>query len=238
MHRSGNGTYKQKVNRPSGVLPAKTLAWVSKSPLSGGVPISLIRKVMISHTPIVLSPRQNVSNRPAEMEQRPSASILVPIFEQDGMADMVLTRRSTDLRTHAGEVAFPGGKVEDGETVEQAAIREAYEEIGLNPATVEIQGKFISSTTLSSFMSVVAIVATIPKPVSYRLNPNEVEKVFSFPISYLFQAGVHSVENWPWADGGQYEMHFFDFGEDLVWGATARILYEFMRTMSEAAMAQ
>lgn len=193
---------------------------------------------MVSHVPIVLSPRRILPDLSVDMDARPSASILIPIFEQDGMANIVLTRRSAELRRHAGEVAFPGGKLEEGETAEQAAIREAYEEIGLDPADVEIEGRLITSATMSSFMSVVAIVATIPNPVSYRLNPNEVEKVFSFPASYLFQQNVHSVEFWPLADGGQYEMHFFDFGEDLAWGATARILYEFMRTLSQAAMAQ
>ncbi len=235
---SGNGTFRQRVNRPSGVLPAKKLEWVSKSRLVEGVTVALIKQVMSSHVPIVLIPGRNSPNLPHQTEPRPKASILIPIFEQDGMANMILTRRSSSLRTHAGEVSFPGGKVEEGETVEQAAVREAYEEIGLDASEIEIEGRLASSSTMSSFMSLVAIVATLPKPVSYRLNASEVEKVFSFPISYLFKEGVHSVELWPLSDGGQFEMHFFDFGDDLVWGATARIIYEFMRTMSEAAMAQ
>ncbi len=238
LDRSGNGTYRQKVNRPSGVQLTKTHEWVSRSPLVDGVPISLVKEVMSSHVPIVLAPGRNSPNLPKDAELRPKAGILIPIFETDGLANMILTRRSSSLRTHAGEVAFPGGKVEEGETAEQAAIREAYEEIGLDPESISIEGRLVSSTTMSSFMSLVAVVATLPKPVSYRLNSSEVEEVFSFPISYLFQEGVYSVELWPLSDRGQFEMHFFDFGDDLVWGATARIIFEFMRTMSEAAVAQ
>ncbi|MDA8080194.1 MAG: CoA pyrophosphatase [Actinomycetota bacterium] len=236
--RSGNRSFMQRVNRPNGVQPAKTLEWISKSRLVEGVPVSLIKQVMASHVPIVLPPGRNSPNLPHQAELRPNASILIPIFDQDGMANMILTRRSSSLRTHAGEVAFPGGKVEEGETIEQAAVREAYEEIGLDPAGIKIEGRLVSSSTMSSFMSLVAVVATLPKPVSYRLNSSEVERVFSFPISYLFQDGVHSVELWPLSDEGQFEMHFFDFGDDLVWGATARIIYEFMRTISQAAMAR
>lgn len=233
-----DGTYRQKVNRPDGVKPAKRLEWVSESPLSEGVALSLVKKVMVSHEPIVLTPGRNSPRLRNPDEPRRQAGILIPIFEEDGNANMILTRRSRSLRTHAGEMAFPGGKVEDGETIEQAAVREAYEEIGLDPKTVEIEGPLVSSSTMSSFTSLVAIVATIPKPVSYRLNSSEVEKVISFPISYLFKEGVHSVELWPISGGGEFEMHFFDFGDDLVWGATGRIIFEFMRTMTKAAKVQ
>ncbi len=236
--RGGNGSFRQRVNRPTGAQPAKVHEWVSNSGLSKGVPISLIRQVMSSHVPIVLTPRRNSSNLAPNNGAPRKAGILIPIFDVDGMANMILTRRSSSLRTHAGEIAFPGGKIEDGETAEQAAVREAYEEIGLDPEMIEIEGRLASSSTMSSFMSLVAVVATLPKPGSYRLNSSEVEEVFSFPISYLFQEGVYSVEHWPLNDGGHFEMHFFDFGDDLVWGATGRIIYELMRTMSEAVMAR
>ncbi len=234
--RRGNGAYRQRVNRPDGVESAEVQEWVSGSRLSGGVPISLIKDVMSSHVPIVLPPGRNTPNLKNGSEKRPKAGILVPIYDGDGMANMILTRRASSLRTHAGEVAFPGGKIEEGETAEEAAVREAYEEIGLDPKSIEIEGRLVSSATMSSFVSLVAVVATLPEPRSYRINSSEVEEVFSFPISYLFQEGVFSVERWPISSGGYFEMHFFDFGDDLVWGATGRIIYEFMRTMAEAAM--
>lgn len=235
MYSPGNGTFRQVVNRPNGMKPLDPFEWVLSSALVEGVSIELVEQAMSHHVPKLLksSPPPSDAGYPNDWT---SAGVLIPIFGVDGDAHMILTRRSSLLRTHAGEIAFPGGKVEEGETSEQAALREANEEIGLDPSLVTIQGRLLAASTTSSLISLVAVVATLPKPESYRLNSGEVEKVFSFPISYLFEKGVHAIELWPFPNGDQREMHFFDFGDDLVWGATARILYEFMWMISQYSL--
>lgn len=237
LYSPGSRAFRQVVKRPSGMKPLDPFEWVSTSALAYGVSLELVEQAMSHHVPKLL---KSSSSPPSDVNFPngfTSAGVLIPIFDADDEAHMILTRRSSSLRTHAGEIAFPGGKLEEGETLEQAALREAYEEIGLDLSTVKIQGRLLAASTMSSLISLVAVVATLPKPESYRLNTGEVEKVFSFPISYLFKKGVHAIELWPYPNGGQREMHFFDFGDDLVWGATARILYEFMWMISRYSLA-
>lgn len=228
--------HRQQVRRPANATQGESAGWILKSTLSHGVPMTLVEKAMVRHVPRVL--RGVPSGRSMITQYREQrAGVLVPLFEEDGDTRMILTRRSSSLRMHAGEIAFPGGRVEQGETLEQAAVRETQEEIGIDPKSLDLKGTLVSASTSSSSVFLVAIMATLGEPPSYRINEREVDEVFSFPVSRLFCSGVHSVEHWPLPDGGVREMHFFDFGEDLVWGATARIIYEFMRMIHEAGNA-
>ena len=152
------------------------------------------------------------------------SAVLVPLFEEEGQAWVLLTRRSQHLRAHKGEVAFPGGRQDDGESLMDAALREAQEEIALDTKVVEIVGELNHLATVSSNSSIVPYVGILPnRPVKLVPSPDEVEAVLMVPLDELVQDDVFHTEIWDW-QGGERPIHFFDLYGDTIWGATGRML--------------
>jgi 8-oxo-dGTP pyrophosphatase MutT (NUDIX family) len=157
------------------------------------------------------------------------AAVLVPLFDEDDSAWVVLTRRSQHLRAHKGEVSFPGGRQDDGETLVEAALREAREEIDLDTRDVEIVAELDHLATVSSNSSIVPFVGVLPaRPARLTPNPTEVEAVLTVTLDELVRDDVFRTELWSWqpATGldGERPVHFFDLYGDTVWGATGRML--------------
>ena len=156
------------------------------------------------------------------------SAVLVPLFEEEGSVWVLLTRRSQHLRAHKGEVAFPGGRQDEGESLMDAALREAEEEIALDTKVVEIVGELNHLATVSSNSSIVPYVGILPnRPVKLVPNPGEVEAVLMVPLDELVQDDVFHTELWEWPDGtGATErpIHFFELYGDTIWGATGRML--------------
>ena len=156
------------------------------------------------------------------------SAVLVPLFEEEGQVWVVLTRRSQHLRAHKGEVAFPGGRQDEGESLMDAALREAEEEIALDTKVVEIVGELNHLATLSSNSSIVPYVGILPnRPVKLVPNPDEVEAVLMVPLDELVQDDVFHTELWEWPEGtdrGERPIHFFELYGDTIWGATGRML--------------
>lgn len=148
-------------------------------------------------------------------------AILVPLFEEDGEARVVLILRSTELPRHPGEIGLPGGGVEAGETMVEAALREAQEEVGIPPEAVEVIGWLDQATGRTSGWVVTPIVGLLSGRHELQPQPAEVEAAFDVALSDLL--AVYSEERW-----GDRSMHFFDLGEDMVWGMTARVLYQLL----------
>ena len=160
---------------------------------------------------------------------RVPAAVLVCLFEQRGEARVILTRRSSQLRSHRGEVAFPGGRLEAGEAPVVAALREAGEEVGLDPAAVEVVGRLAPVATVSSTSLVTPFVGLLAGRPRLRADPREVEHAFDVSLVELLADGVYRQERWPVPGGpGDRAVHFFDLPDDVVWGATARILHELL----------
>lgn len=164
--------------------------------------------------------------------------MLVPLFDDDGEAWVVLTRRAQHLRTHKGEIAFPGGRQDDGETIVEAALREAREEIGLDSDDVEIIGELDHLATLSSNSSIVPFVGALPsRPAQLTANPSEVEAVLTVTLAELLDDSVFRSEWWPWQDEtglvGDRPIYFFDLDGDTIWGATARMLVNLLSVLLE-----
>jgi 8-oxo-dGTP pyrophosphatase MutT (NUDIX family) len=155
------------------------------------------------------------------------AANLVPLHEKDGEPHLLLTRRSRHMRRHAAELSVPGGVIDSGEDALAAALREAREEIGLEPERADVLGRLSETLVLQSAFRLTPWVASVPYPYPYVAEPREVEEILHVPLSALLQPGIHRVERRE-AYGMNLDVHFFALGGDLLWGATARIVWELL----------
>jgi 8-oxo-dGTP pyrophosphatase MutT (NUDIX family) len=157
---------------------------------------------------------------------RPSA-VLVGLFESTSGVEAILTRRSQNMTNHRGEISFPGGRLDAGESVLQAALRETHEEIGLNPEDVEVVGELNSMATVVSNSHIVPIVGRYrTQPKLHAVN-SEVDRVFSVPLIELTRQDTYSQEHWVFSDR-EFQISFFYLDDETIWGATARILFQVM----------
>ncbi|HEY2428766.1 MAG TPA: CoA pyrophosphatase [Acidimicrobiales bacterium] len=164
---------------------------------------------------------------PSDANGARQSAVLAALFDEDGEAHLILTRRASTLRSHRSEVAFPGGRVEPGETLVAAALREAHEEVGIEPASVEVIGTLSPLMTFSSAALITPFIGLLPARPVLRANPAEVERVFDVRLSELIADGVHRAERWE-IGAAVREIHFFDLPGDIVWGATGRMLWEML----------
>src|SRR5437588_3367410 len=163
-----------------------------------------------------------------------AAAVLVPVFEEDGLARLILTRRSTNLPSHQGEIAFPGGKVHDGETSEAGALREAYEEVGIRPDDVEVIGALEELATVAGRFVLAPFVGVLPGRPALVPNPAEVARAFDVALAELLEPDVYHQERWDLPGMGERPMHFFDVAGETVWGATARILHDLLTLVTDS----
>ena len=163
---------------------------------------------------------------------RRPAAVLCLLFDRPepggSQAHVVLTRRSSRLRSHTHQVSFPGGRIDRGETPVQAALREAREEVGLDPATVDVFGELSRLSTFANPVPITPFVAELPGRPVLRPNPAEVERAFTVPLVELTQPEVYREELWTFPDGREQPITFFELVGDTVWGATARMLQELL----------
>ncbi len=153
------------------------------------------------------------------------AAVLVAIFDHEGDPGLVFTERRADLRRHAGEISFPGGRRDPGEALAATALREAQEEIGLEPEQVEVIGALPPVGTFVTGYRVYPVVGLIPPGIAFRPSPDEVAAVLLFRMSEL-RAGFamrRLVRR-----GVPIRTPAYEVGGHLIWGATARILAELL----------
>jgi len=155
------------------------------------------------------------------------AAVLVPLHVKDGEPHVLLTRRPRHLRHNPGQLAFPGGKLEKDEGDLAAALREAHEEVGLDPASAEVLGRLSDTLVLRSPFRLTPWVAAVPYPYPYAAAPGEVEAILHVSLAALARDGAHRTERGT-AYGRAVDVHFYDVGAGEVWGATARILHELL----------
>lgn len=166
--------------------------------------------------------------RPPFVAATKDASVLLPLFiGEEGDLRVLLTRRSGRLNNHRGEVAFPGGRLDPGETAVDAALREAEEEVALPRRAVRIIGSLEPLTTVVSSSRITPFVGIVDDMValrsSLRPSPREVDRIFDVSLEELTHPDCYHEEIWDFADG-TFPVWFFEVEDDTIWGATSRML--------------
>jgi len=206
----------QRIQRPADV-------WVRPTN-----PFAQVNHSSLRNTPELLGRLKRFANA---LEQTPppvgsrASAVLVPIFDGPSGPEVVLTRRSQVLTSHKGEVSFPGGRVDAGETFIQAAIREAYEEINLEPSHVQVIGEMNALSTYVSNSHIVPVLAYLETPPSMTAVNAEVDRVFSVALTELVRDDTYVEEHWG-TPPNQHQIHFFHLDDETVWGATGKMLHQ------------
>jgi len=163
----------------------------------------------------------------------PSA-VLVPIYRRQGQYYILFTQRTERVKEHKGQISFPGGARQEGDrTLLDTALRECAEEIGLAPGEVEVLGELDDTVTAVSNYIVTPFVGVIPWPYQFQVDGWETEEIIEVPISVLMDKDCWRQETE--IIGGQaVTSYFYHYRGKVVWGATARILHQFLNIFSRA----
>jgi 8-oxo-dGTP pyrophosphatase MutT (NUDIX family) len=174
--------------------------------------------------------RKMLSSRKRRVISHPPfshAAVLVPLFQKNGNCHLLFTKRSEEVKYHKGEISFPGGVVdeEDRELI-HTALREAHEEIGLKESDVQIIGVLDDIVTITEFI-VTPIVGLFPYPYPFKVSEGEIAELIEVPLASLLMEDCLSEREI--FRGGQREVVFaYQYGDHVIWGATARILNQFL----------
>jgi len=162
------------------------------------------------------------------------AAVLVPIVDR-GEAALVFAQRTDRVGHHKGQVSFPGGRVDPGDADDlAAALREAHEEVGLEPSRVEPLGLLDDTETFATQYVITPWVGVVRGPVVWQPDGEEIEKVIEVPVDALLDRGCFRVEQWQ-RDGVLRDVYFYEYRDTVIWGATARILKTYLDLVEAAA---
>ncbi len=154
----------------------------------------------------------------AEGRRLRAAAVLIGVLD----GEVILTKRASTLKHHPGQIAFPGGKLDGAETAAEAALREAHEEIGLDPVDVTFLAELPPHETVTSY-TVTPILAQITRDFTPVAEVGEVAEVFRVPLPFLMDPSNYAIEGRIWR-GQRREFFTVPYGPYYIWGATARIL--------------
>lgn len=221
--------FRQFIPRPSSAAAGGPAPWAAvssehRSPLSLG-------RVAAALEPVLAPPSE-------EPEHRPHASVLVPLFERDGDTRVVLIRRSLLLMSSPGDLAFPGGRLEPAERALDAALREAEEEVALDPLSVSVLGRLTVVNRARGHERVVPYVGLLGSEPVLRRDPNEVDAILTVSLSDLAADGVYWEEEWQIPGEASRRLPFFAdphaLGDDVLWGMTAMVIRELLGAVLSA----
>jgi 8-oxo-dGTP pyrophosphatase MutT (NUDIX family) len=179
--------------------------------------------------------REVLQRRPAvqiEAPQHRRACVLVPLIRDDRGWAVLFTRRSENLASHSGQIAFPGGSVEGEEALEDAAIREAEEEVGIPRSSVELIGRLDDLVTHSGFL-VAPFVGIVHERAEYVMQETEVVEIFEVPIEALMNPKNPEVRYVPFRNR-MYPTYFYHHESYEIWGLTGRMVKAFLDLVWQA----
>jgi 8-oxo-dGTP pyrophosphatase MutT (NUDIX family) len=233
------GTPRQVIPRPARSRAGRPARWAElEDSARRAISLERVRAAVVDGRSWVAGypdARRQVATL-AELPPGPAAAVLVPLYESEGETRVILTVRTSDLSSHRDEVAFPGGRLDAGEDAVAGALREAWEEVGLDPDAVSVVGTLHDLATASSNTIVTPVVGTLDRRPSLTANPAEVARIFDLALADLLVDGVFHEEWWPvpgspQLDGGrerEFPIWFFEAAGETIWGATARMLMDLL----------
>jgi 8-oxo-dGTP pyrophosphatase MutT (NUDIX family) len=157
-----------------------------------------------------------------------AAAVLVPIIDRAGTPHILFTKRTDKVGHHKGQISFPGGVIDPGDaTALDAALREAEEEIRMPRDVVEPLGVLDDTETVATRFVITPFVGVVHRPLTWQPDGEEIERVIEVPFEMLIAEGSCRIEHWE-RDGVTRPVYFFDYQDDTIWGATARILVQYL----------
>ena len=160
------------------------------------------------------------------------AGVLVLFYPFQGQIFLVLIKRSGQVRYHQHQISFPGGQKEENESIEQAALREAREELNINQMEIKLAGRLTPLFIEVSNYCLQPVVATATSRPDFKPNPQEVAEIIELPLSHLLDP-KNKKEEWQWLRGQSVLIPFFEFDGYQIWGATAMVLSELIDILNE-----
>jgi 8-oxo-dGTP pyrophosphatase MutT (NUDIX family) len=162
------------------------------------------------------------------------ASVLIPIFMEEGQYKVLFTKRTDKVEHHKGQISFPGGAFDDADASwEETALREAEEEVGISREEVEILGRTDDELAVVSGFIVHPFVGKIPFPYDFRINLHEVDSLIYIPLSVFMDEPSVYKKNFVKVDGYPYHGTNYQYQGHIVWGVTARIMENFVRIIGK-----
>ena len=162
------------------------------------------------------------------------AAVLMPLFIEDDVYKILFTKRTNKVENHKGQISFPGGATDEGDrSLKETALRESYEEVGLLAKDVEILGRIDDALTVVSNYLIHPFVGLIPYPYNFRINTDEVERLISVPLEIFLKQNPDGETGATEVDYPPGQEPVYNYKGDIIWGATARIMANFIRIIGD-----
>ena len=212
----------QRIPRPAEARLGRPPPWIDRRADDEPVRLSAVERAFHARTGKGVEPADGIGE----------SAVLVLIYEQDRRAHVVLTRRAADMRHHAHEIAFPGGRRDPADAdLWSTALREAEEETRLDPNSVRPLGALDAFVTVGSRSLVHPFVGVVSERPDLIASPSEVESIRHVPLDELLRPDVWREELWP-IDGRERAITFFELVGDTVWGATGAMLRQLLAVIT------
>ncbi len=178
-------------------------------------------------------PQRGEASQWSEAQQRARrAAVLALLYPLDGTTGLVLTQRHADLRAHSGQISFPGGRIEPRETPVEAALREAWEEVGVAPDAPDVLGVLTDLYIPPSDFTVTPVIASLDGRPFFRPQEDEVDLIIEVPLPALLDPASRKTGSWA-VQGHPLAIPYFAFADFEIWGATAMMLAELLAVVDD-----